>query len=99
MRISICKLKSPLRCQRFLSPVLPYNSLSPEARRAYKDKNWEQILDISFFESKWIRRGYMIQATFWELRTDMIRDVRFFRTSQYKSKPLASDDNLPGQIG
>jgi hypothetical protein len=76
-----------------------YNSLSPEARRAYKDKNWEQIFDISFFESKWIRRGYMIQATFWVLSRDMIRDVRFFRTGKYKSKPLASDDNLPGQIG
>ena len=61
-----------------------YDSLPTEEQRAYKEKNWEQVFDITPFENDWTRRGDWVQATVWELRKDMIRDVRFFRTGRYR---------------
>ena len=61
-----------------------YDSLSAEEQRAYKEKNWEQVFDITPFENDWTRRGDWVQATVWELRKDMIRDVWFFRTGRYR---------------
>ena len=61
-----------------------YDSLPAEAQKAYKDKNWEQVFDITPFENDWTRRGDWVQATLWELRKDMIQDVRFFRTGKHK---------------
>ena len=53
-----------------------YDSLPAKEQRAYKEKNWEQVFDTTPFENGWTRRGDWVQATVWELRKDMIRDVR-----------------------
>ena len=57
-----------------------YESLSPEEQKEYKFKNWERVFDISPLDNGWIRRGESIQATFWELRKEHIREVTAFRT-------------------
>ena len=64
-----------------------YDSLASEEQKAYKDKNWERIFDITPQDNHWIKRGSWVQATFWELRKEMIRGVRFFITGKYKHYP------------
>ena len=55
-----------------------YNNLPEEERTSFRDKNWERAFDLSFVDNDWVHRGDSIQATFWELRKDDIRKVRFF---------------------
>ena len=64
-----------------------YDSLTSEEQKAYKDKNWERVFDITPQDNHWIKRGSWVQATFWELREKMIRGVRFFITGKYKHDP------------
>ena len=64
-----------------------YDSLTSEEQKAYKDKNWERVFDITPQDNHWIKRGSWVQATFWELREEMIRGVRFFITGKYKHDP------------
>lgn len=61
-----------------------YNALSDAQKRAYKDKNWERVFDVSPLRNGWTIRGEWVQATFWELRREFIRSVRFFRTAKAK---------------
>ena len=63
-----------------------YDSLPAAEQKAYKEKNWEKVFDITPFKKDWTLRGDWVQATVWELRKDMIRDVRFFRTGKYKMR-------------
>ena len=64
-----------------------YDSLTSEEQKTYKDKNWERVFDITPQDNHWIKRGSWVQATFWELRKEMIRGVRFFITGKYKHDP------------
>ena len=64
-----------------------YDSLTSEEQKAYKDKNWERVFDITPLNNHWIKRGSWVQATVWELRKEMIRGVRFFITGKYKQDP------------
>ena len=41
-------------------------------------ENWIRVFDVTPFENIWTKCGEWIQATFWVLKKDMIRDVRFF---------------------
>ena len=66
-----------------------YESLSDEEKIAYKEKNWERVFDISPLNNNWTTRGEWVQATFWELRREDVRAVRFFRTGKYKRPPEA----------
>ena len=56
-----------------------YEQLSDEEKIACKEKNWERVLDISPRNNGWMTRGEWVQATFWELRREDVRAVRFFR--------------------
>ena len=67
-----------------------YEALSPSEKRRMKEKNWERVFDLSPLNTDWMRRGYDIQATFWELRLEQVRDVRFFRAAA-KIDPPPSD--------
>ena len=67
-----------------------YEALSPSEKRRMKEKNRERVFDLSPLNNSWARRGYEIQATFWELRLEQVRDVRFFRAAA-KSDPPPSD--------
>ena len=64
-----------------------YEALSPSEKRRMKDKNWERVFDLSPLNNGWARRGYEIQATFWELRLEQVRDVRFFRAAAKSDSP------------
>ena len=61
-----------------------YNSLSEKNKKAFIDKNWERVFEIVNLNNSWTLRGYMIQATFWELRKEDIRSVRFFTSAVTK---------------
>ena len=64
-----------------------YEALSPSEKRRMKEKNWERVFDLSPLNSDWMRRGYDIQATFWELRLEQVRDVRFFCAAAKSDSP------------
>lgn len=49
-----------------------------------KYRNWERVFDISPLDNDWIRRGEWIQATFWMLTREMIRQVRYFTAAERK---------------
>ena len=66
-----------------------HESLADAEKAAYKEKNWERVFDISPLNNNWTTRGEWVQATFWELRREDIRAVRFFRTGKYKRPPEA----------
>lgn len=61
-----------------------FDSLSSEDQRYMKYENWKRVFDITPFENDWCRRGLWIQATFWELTTDMIRKVQHFTAAKRK---------------
>lgn len=61
-----------------------YEALDGEQKRAYKDKNWERVFDVSTLDNGWTLRGDCVQATFWELKREDIRSVRFLRAGKYK---------------
>lgn len=62
-----------------------YDLLPDVEKKTFKNENWQAVFDVSPMENDWICRGKWIQATTWELRKDMIRDVRFFVTGKRKS--------------
>ena len=64
-----------------------YEALSPSEKRRMKDKNWERVFDLSPLNNGWSRRGYYIQANFWEHRLEQVRDVRFFRAAAKSDSP------------
>ena len=68
--------------EEYIAQESYYNSLTSEQQKAYRDWNWERVFDVCPFENDWIRRGDWIQATFWELRKEQIRAVRFFTTAK-----------------
>ena len=43
-------------------------------------KSWERIFDLDWYVEKWTepRGEKSIQATFWEMRMDMVRDITHF---------------------
>lgn len=55
-----------------------YESLDDAGQKKMMDKNWQRVFDMTPFENDWIRRGDCIQATFWELRKEQIREVTHF---------------------
>lgn len=65
-----------------------YNALPAEEQKIFQEKNWEQVFDITPFENDRTRRGDWVQATIWELRKDMVRDVRFFKTGKRKNQNM-----------
>ena len=67
-----------------------YDTLSPEDQKAYREKNWERVFEVSPLDNDWIKRGDWVQATVWELKAEMIRNVRFFITGKYKHESYIS---------
>ena len=68
-----------------------YKSLTEVQQKAYREWNWERIFDVTPFENDWIRQGDWVQATFWELKKEQIRAVRFFKTAKRK-RELGKND-------
>lgn len=61
-----------------------FYSLPPMRRAAYQQQNWTRVFDVTPFENDWMMRGKWIQATFWELRREQVRNVRTFKTAAMK---------------
>lgn len=63
-----------------------YDTLTPDEQEAFKNENGQGAFDLTPMDNDWMTRGRWIQATVWELRKEMIRDVRFFVTGKYKRR-------------
>lgn len=61
------------------------DGMSTSEKAAYLSKNWERVFNITPTENDWISRGSWIQATFWELRKEYIKEVKRFRTAARKA--------------
>ena len=61
-----------------------YNGLTPEAQKRFQFMNWERALNTAPLNNGWTIRGEWVQATFWELRKEMIRNAKFLRTGKRK---------------
>lgn len=55
-----------------------YEALSQNEQRTMKLSNWERAFDIRDVKNDWVTYGDNIQATFWELRVEQIKNVRCF---------------------
>lgn len=65
-----------------------YEALSASEQVQMKEKNWERAFDLTPMDNEWMRRGDTIQATFWELKKEHIKKVRFFTAaSNIPSRP------------
>ena len=64
-----------------------YDSLPPEKQKAMRDKNWERVFDLTPVNTEWMRRGEIIQATFWELRKEQIRNAKMFISASKYAAP------------
>jgi hypothetical protein len=60
--------------------VQDFWKLPPEERNQVKDESWNHIFDIDIYTnpSGWSHQGYYVQATFWILKKEYIKDVTFF---------------------
>ena len=67
-------------------------ALPSEAQKEYKYRNWENVFDLTYVDNGWIHRGDSIQATFWELRKEDIKKVRFFTAASPKPKYLVVEE-------
>ena len=54
-----------------------YKLLSPKEQKTVKLGSWQEIFNVKN-RNEYITTGQYIQATFWELRKDMIRDIKYF---------------------
>ena len=69
-----------------------YEAMPPEAQREFKYQNWKNVFDLSYVENGWVHRGDSIQATFWELRKEDIKKVRFFTAASPKPEYLEVEE-------
>ncbi|MBP3818551.1 MAG: DUF3841 domain-containing protein [Butyrivibrio sp.] len=58
-----------------------YEALPDKKKWEMMSKNWERVFNLSPLETEWKLRGSSIQATFWELKKEQIRNVRFFEAA------------------
>ncbi|MBQ7220995.1 MAG: DUF3841 domain-containing protein [Synergistaceae bacterium] len=58
-----------------------YDSLPPEAQKEMRADNWERVFDLTPVNTEWMIRGGTVQATFWELRKEYIREVTSFTSN------------------
>lgn len=65
-----------------------YEAMPPEAQREFKYQNWKNVFDLTYVDNNWMHKGDSIQATFWELRKEDIKRVRFFTAASPKPKYL-----------
>ena len=58
--------------------------LKPEEASNFRSKNWERVFDITPLSNGWITRGQFVQACFWELRKEQVRNLRHFTAKSRK---------------
>lgn len=55
-----------------------FDSLPMETRYKLRKESWNKIFNIEPIENEWYSQGSYIQATFWTLTIDMVRNVKYF---------------------
>ena len=55
-----------------------FDALPPEQKQEAMEKSWNRIFDIEPVDNGWARRGFYVQATFWELRREQIKTIQPF---------------------
>lgn len=55
-----------------------FETLEPLKKEELTRESWQKIFDIRPVHTDWLQTGRYIQATFWELKKDMVRDVKYF---------------------
>lgn len=64
--------------EEFDSACERFDALPPDEQKFAKEASWEKIFDIYPVNDGWNEMGRYVQATFWELRLEEVKDVRFF---------------------
>ena len=54
--------------------------------KEFLEETWNRVFDVEPFEDDWFWKGRYIQATFWQLKKEMIKAVRFFKAARRKEK-------------
>ena len=65
-----------------------FDSLASDDQKKYMYQNWKRAFDLTYIDDGYIHRGDSIQATFWELRKEDIRKVRFFTSAAKRPENL-----------
>lgn len=59
------------------------SKLPEKEQKLLKHKNWEErLFDLTPLDYWWTIRGDSIQATFWELRLEQVKEVRYFKAAK-----------------
>ena len=61
-----------------------YEQLSDSEKKLYKYENWRKVFDITPYSSEWAVRGKWVQATFWKLKLEDVKKVKFLHTGVRK---------------
>ena len=56
-----------------------YDSLKLDTQYKLTVDSWQKIFDITPLDNEWDVRGRYIQAVFWELRREMVKDIKYFK--------------------
>lgn len=54
------------------------DTMTKEERNKAIELSWQGVFDVTPFENDWMHKGRWIQATFWEIRKENIKSVKFF---------------------
>lgn len=57
-----------------------FDTLPPNEREKLRVESWQKIFDVEPYEDEWSSKGSYIQATFWELRKEMVKDIKYFKS-------------------
>ena len=52
-------------------------ALSEEDLRKETERSWQRVFNTEPYDSDSFSRGRYVQATFWEIRREYIRDIRY----------------------
>lgn len=55
-----------------------FDTLSEEEKQKEREKSWQEIFKLDYVETDWMRRGWEIQAVFWQLKKEYVKKVQFF---------------------
>ena len=55
-----------------------YEALPENQQEEYKRQNWRRCFDIEKVDNDWVSCGHSIQATFWVLKKEYVKNIEYF---------------------
>ena len=55
-----------------------YDTRTQKEKERIKIESWQRIFDVTPKQTEWTVNGEYVQATFWELRKNMVKDIKYF---------------------